>query len=328
MEQTERHAREAGVRQRALTFDDHPVRVLGGRAHHLLRRAGDEVGDDRVDRDPLARDRDPGLAGRDERGLLTHAAQRRDDLERRGHLSDGGVGADGQYDGHALARPPMAADRQVVRRLTQLAHRRVAALRGLGEIRVAEDALVQTVPHRDAALERAREERPVLVRDPPARGGGADEQHVRPAGDRLINCPDDRHATPDADVIRRIGARTRRVDDGDDLIGRVAQHADRRLRRRRGRRGPRPGSRRVAWRSRAAQIPAESQESPVTIGRRLPRLEGDATVDDDVVDALGVAVRVLVGRRVGDTLRGRTRRGRPTRRCGSHRDPRGADASR
>src|SRR5206468_1865315 len=52
--------------QGSLAFDDDPVGTLGGVAHHPLGGAGNEVGDDRVDADALACDRDAGLARRNE----------------------------------------------------------------------------------------------------------------------------------------------------------------------------------------------------------------------------------------------------------------------
>ena len=55
------------MEQRALALD--PQQLAAARdalEHEPLGRAGEEVGDDGVDRDAPAGDRDPGLAGRDE----------------------------------------------------------------------------------------------------------------------------------------------------------------------------------------------------------------------------------------------------------------------
>ncbi len=55
------------MQERALPLDEqHLAPALDALEHELLGRAGDEVRDDGVDRDPPAGDRDPGLAGRDE----------------------------------------------------------------------------------------------------------------------------------------------------------------------------------------------------------------------------------------------------------------------
>ena len=66
--QPERHARVRRVEQRALALDEEHARrrARTPSSDELLGRAGDEVGDDGVDGDPPAGDRDPGLAGRDE----------------------------------------------------------------------------------------------------------------------------------------------------------------------------------------------------------------------------------------------------------------------
>ena len=55
------------MEQRALALDEQQLAATrDALEHEPLRGAGDEVGDDRVDRDAPAGDRDPGLARRDE----------------------------------------------------------------------------------------------------------------------------------------------------------------------------------------------------------------------------------------------------------------------
>ena len=164
MEQTHRHAGETRMRQRpwpsTITHSE-----SSAAAQTIVGRASDEVGDHRVDGDPFTRDRDPGLSRCDEPRPSPQARSCSHDLEGRGHLADGRIRADRQHDRRAIARPAMSADRQVVGRLAQLAHRRLAAPRCLGESGIAQHALMESVPHRDAALERVREQGPVRVRD-------------------------------------------------------------------------------------------------------------------------------------------------------------------
>src|SRR5205809_7034505 len=117
------------MRERPLSFDDDVVGGLRGVAGHLLRRAGDEVRDDGIDSDALARDRDARLTRCDERDALSRAAERVDDLERRRHLPHRRIRADSEDDERSLAAPAMPADRMVGRWLAELAHPRVAALR-------------------------------------------------------------------------------------------------------------------------------------------------------------------------------------------------------
>ena len=74
VQQAQRHA---GVRRDARATPWPSTNSSGARCgtlvHQPRRRAGDEVRDDVVDRDPPAGDRDPGLAGGDERGLAARA---------------------------------------------------------------------------------------------------------------------------------------------------------------------------------------------------------------------------------------------------------------
>src|SRR5207245_6666589 len=147
MEEAKGHPREAGMRERALALDDHPVHALRRFADHELRGSGDEVGDDGVDGDAAAGYSDPGLACRDELRAFARAPQRRHDLERRGHLPHRGIRADREHDPGALAARAIAANRKIRGWLAQLAHLRATALRRGGELRIGEHALVQPVPY-------------------------------------------------------------------------------------------------------------------------------------------------------------------------------------
>src|SRR5437764_4696241 len=98
------------MRQRALALDDDPVRALGGLADHELRRSRNEVRHDRVDRDPTAGDRYARLTCRDELDALSRPAQRRDDLERHGHLPHRGIGSDREDDPDTFTPRTMTAD--------------------------------------------------------------------------------------------------------------------------------------------------------------------------------------------------------------------------
>ena len=76
VEQAQRHAGEGGMEERALALDQVPA-VVVARRRELLDRAGDEIGDDGIDRHALAGDQDAGLAGRAEIGGDAPLAQRR-----------------------------------------------------------------------------------------------------------------------------------------------------------------------------------------------------------------------------------------------------------
>ena len=230
VKQPERDTREARMRERTLAFDDHPVGALGRIADEHFGRAGDEVGDDRVHRDPCTCDRDPGLSRRDELDALARTTQGRRDLERRGHLPDRGIRTDGEDYARPFARPAMAADRQIRRRLAKLAHGAAPAFRGGSEPGVREHALVQTVPDREAALQGASEGGPISIWDAAAGGRGPDQHDRGSACDRVVHARDDGYSRTDADAFRRVPSGACRIDHGDDLEWRVPEHADRGLR--------------------------------------------------------------------------------------------------
>ena len=99
VKQAERDAGVRGMEQRALALDPEQLAAaVAAFDHERLGGAGEEVGDDGVDGDPPPRDRDPGLAGRDELALDATAARLGVELERDGHLPDRAVGADGEDD--------------------------------------------------------------------------------------------------------------------------------------------------------------------------------------------------------------------------------------
>jgi len=149
------------MRERALALDDDPVGPLGRVADHLLGGTRDEIRDHRIDGDALARDRDPGLTGGDERGALPSALQRAHELEGDRHLPHCGVGAHRKH--HARCRSPltMAADREIRRRFAELADPTAAPLRGVAQGRVRQHALVQPIPDLEAPAQRVCEQRPV-----------------------------------------------------------------------------------------------------------------------------------------------------------------------
>src|SRR5581483_12387868 len=88
-----------GMEDRALSLDPQqlaaPAASLDDEA---LGGAGDEVGDHRVDGDPPAGDRDPGLSRRNEDRPLAAAPRLEVELERDGHLPDRAIRADGEHD--------------------------------------------------------------------------------------------------------------------------------------------------------------------------------------------------------------------------------------
>ena len=97
-----RHPRVRGMRERALALDEQELATSSPTLdHEALRRSGDEVGDDRIDGDAPAGDRDPRLPGRDELRCDASSAGRPIELQRDRHLPDRAVRSDGE---HAMRR--------------------------------------------------------------------------------------------------------------------------------------------------------------------------------------------------------------------------------
>ena len=83
------------MEKRALSLDpEHLAALLDAFDHELLRRPGDEVRDDRVDRQPPAGDRDPRLSRWRELARVAEPPRLGVELERDRHLPDRTVGAD------------------------------------------------------------------------------------------------------------------------------------------------------------------------------------------------------------------------------------------
>src|SRR5579871_60165 len=185
-EQADRHLQVARVANGTLPLDDVPVPRIVVRREHL-GRAGDEVGNDRVDRDAVARDHDAGLAGRPEGAVEASAAQLAVDRERGVLLAARAVGADRQ-DAAAGALAP-GADRKPGRRYADVHEPRAGRRRRVGEPRQAREADMQSGNNVDS------ERRGLAKRRNPRRwysaadGGRADHEALGTGRTRLA----DRH---------------------------------------------------------------------------------------------------------------------------------------
>jgi hypothetical protein len=163
---------EGGVEERALPFHEVPVvSIIGGAEPFDGTR--DEVGDDRVDRDALARNQDAGLAGGAEIGL--HAARLHLLFQRQGrvHLAAGAVGANGE---DALARALRAlAGGEGLGRMADIEQASTMALGRLPDRGAVGEAHVQAGGHVHAGLDAGNDCGGPVLRQDPARIGDPDQ---------------------------------------------------------------------------------------------------------------------------------------------------------
>ena len=276
------------MEERALALDPEQLpSALDPFQHELLGGAGDEVGDDCVDRDPPPRDRDARLAGRDELAPDPAAPGLGVELERDGHLPDRAVGAHGEHDLPVVREVRAGRGVQARRGLAEIAQLDAVAGGEDAELGVVRDELVEAVLDVEAGRDAGLEEHAPGGREPPAGGRDADERRRRVVGERLLDRADDREAL--------LGLpRPRRVEDRDDLLGPVAKHAARGL----------PVVR-------VAGEPLRQDQEPTLAGHRAP------------VPSRGAGCRSRTRRpargrrRAGGSRRGR--RGRTGSRCGRRR---------
>ncbi len=203
------------------TSSSSPPRA-GGLDDEPLGCARDEVGHDRVDGEAPAGDRDAGLPGRHENGREPARTGLALELQGDGHLADGAVRADRQHG--AAGKLEVGAGRNVeaLRRAPEIGEARPMAPGQLDELGVVGDELVQAVLDRDALAQARLQDLAPCGRERAALRGDPDERHGRLEAKRLAHGGDDRKA------VHRL-ARVLRVEDRDDVLAPVAQHATHRL---------------------------------------------------------------------------------------------------
>src|SRR5919198_4514897 len=146
VDQAEGDAAVRGVHERALALDEEQLAAsMVTLDDEALRRSGEEVGDDGVDGDPPARDRDSGLAGWHEDGLQAPAARLEVELERDGLLADRAVGADGEDNPRRDLEVLAGGHVQAFRHAAKVAELDVVLARQLGELGVVYEELVEAV---------------------------------------------------------------------------------------------------------------------------------------------------------------------------------------
>ena len=151
VQKPEADARIGWMKERALAF--YQVPMIGIiRRRQPLDRAGDEIGDDSIDRDTVAGNENSGLTGGAKISL--HPAPAHLLLQRQGrvHLADRAIGANRQK---ALAGPPRArADGEIPRGVTDVEQAPAQHAGAFGQHRYIHKPAMQAGGHIHPTIER------------------------------------------------------------------------------------------------------------------------------------------------------------------------------
>src|SRR5438309_9847191 len=167
------------MEDRALPFYPEQVAARAAFDHEPLRRSRQEVGDDRVDRDPPPGDGDPGLAGRNEDGTQPALPSLEVELARGRHLPDRAIGADGEHDRRVDVEIRSGRGAEIRRRLAQVAQLDAAFARELDEARDVPQADVQAVFEVEPVLDAFAQQGAPIGREMSTLSDDADERTVR-----------------------------------------------------------------------------------------------------------------------------------------------------
>src|SRR5262245_27843177 len=154
--------RDAGVQrmdERPLTFDEQQLAAAASTLDdEPLVCAGQEVGDDGVYRDPPARDRDAGLAGRHEHGVEAAIARLEIELHGDRLLPDRAVRADREDDRRVDVEVRAGRDTEPRGRLAEVAQLDPARSSEVRQLGILRDELVEAALDVETCRDRVLQE--------------------------------------------------------------------------------------------------------------------------------------------------------------------------
>ncbi len=166
--------------------------ALGTLDHERLCSARDEVGDDGVDGDAPAGDRDSCLARGYEDRADPPAARFEVELERDRHLPDRAVRADGQHDRARHLQVRAGCRGQIARGPPEIAQLDMVVRRECTELLVVAEEHVQAVLDVQSLSDAASKQLHPLRRKATSLRRDADERSVRVEAERVVDGLHDR----------------------------------------------------------------------------------------------------------------------------------------
>ncbi len=229
VDEAERDGAVGRVVERPLAFDEDPVAEPLALFDKPLHGPVEEVADHAVDGDPPAVDHHPRLSRGDEGNVIAGRPAGVAQLERHRHLADRAVGANRQDDPLAGAVAAPEGGLEALRRAAVVDDPDAGDGGRRGELRVVAEERVEPGVELQAGIDRRVEDRVPLVGESAAGRRDPDQQRIGalPAGDgqRLVERPDDRDV-PTGDPLPDVASRERGIEDGDDVVPPVADHAE------------------------------------------------------------------------------------------------------
>ena len=145
-----------------------------------LGGTGDEIGHDRIDRDPAARNEDAGLPGRAEGAVDAAPVPFGFERERGVHLADRGIGAHREQAlaGSADARSHL----ELLRRMAHVEEMPAVRLGRIAHRRQVAEPHMKPAGHVEARFERRHEGGDPALADHAARVGDTDDEALRALG--------------------------------------------------------------------------------------------------------------------------------------------------
>src|SRR5689334_6553509 len=221
VQETERYRGIARVIDRALPFHQHHIGISAALEHQALCRAGNEVGDHRVNRNAPAFDHDSGLAGGDEAGAEPGSIQVFRELELGRHLADVTIGADGEYDVGLYLLCCTGGNWQVAGWLSEIEDLAPAGPGLGGQQGIVTEERVESAPEIAPGVQRFGQPCPPFLRQSASLGSDPHQHCVGPERQSFFDRADHRNAPSESEYLLNRHAGLAPVEHCDSALGQI-----------------------------------------------------------------------------------------------------------